>query len=196
VKLIVGLGNPGSEYAGTRHNIGFSVITATAQELKASLKREFNTGSRTAKARINSRFILLALPRSFMNLSGSAVARLVRKYKIGLADLLVVCDDLDLEFGRIRLRKAGSSGGHRGLESVIENLQSSDFPRLRIGVGRPPRGMEASEYVLQPFDREERGRLEEVIEKARACCETWAAQGTAKTMNIFNQSAKESKDDA
>ena len=135
MKLIVGLGNPGRQYADSRHNIGFLVLRALAAD--AVFKREPNVFSLTAKIRINREAHLLALPLTFMNLSGSAVEALCDKFDISLSDLLIVCDDLDLEFGSMRLKAKGSSAGHRGIQSIIESLGSNDFARLRIGIGRP-----------------------------------------------------------
>jgi PTH1 family peptidyl-tRNA hydrolase len=122
-----------------------------------------------------------------MNLSGSAVKLLVKKYKVGLSDLLIICDDLDLEFGRLRLRTAGSSAGHRGIQSIIDSLKNQEFNRLRIGIGRPKEILEASEYVLSPFKRAEKFQVQEIIETALLCCQCWVENGANKAMNIFNK---------
>jgi PTH1 family peptidyl-tRNA hydrolase len=121
-----------------------------------------------------------------MNLSGSAVKGLLKKYRIDLKDLLVVCDDLDLECGRLKLRPGGSSGGHRGLESIIASFASRDFARLRLGIGRPLRGKDATDYVLSAFSRKEKEEVSSMIERATVCCSSWLTKGTTETMNIFN----------
>ncbi|MBC8436394.1 MAG: aminoacyl-tRNA hydrolase [Candidatus Omnitrophica bacterium] len=187
MKLIVGLGNPGDFYADSRHNIGFSVIRALSKGLKAPLKRDKGTFSLSGRAGYAKQSLILAMPLTFMNLSGNAVADLAKKYRIDLNNLLVVCDDLDLEFGRIRIRARGSSGGQRGLASIIEVLGSDKFARLRIGIGRPVKAKEASEYVLSPFTGKEKKQMLKVLSKAQECCETWVNQGITEAMNIFNQ---------
>lgn len=189
MKLIVGLGNPGDIYKDSRHNIGFSAVRALGSACKAVLKRDKGTFSLSARIKIDGRSVILAMPLTYMNLSGSAVANLLKKHKIELKDLLIVLDDLDLELGRLKIRPSGSSGGHRGLESVIESVGSSDFSRLRIGIGRPPRGVEPSEYVLMPFLRKEKSEVKGGIEIAAQCCQSWVTEGIIETMNNFNTSA-------
>jgi peptidyl-tRNA hydrolase, PTH1 family len=184
--LIVGLGNPGRFYASSRHSIGFTVVKALVKKLRASLKRDTGTGSLSGKVRIGGQESILALPATFMNLSGRPTALLVKKYKVELKDVLVVCDDLDLELGRLKIKPSGSSGGHRGLASVIEALGDKDFARLRIGIGRPSPGMDAPDYVLSRFNRAEMRAVNKAVKEACACCETWLTQGIDKTMNIFN----------
>lgn len=186
MKLIVGLGNPGRLYTGSRHNIGFSVVQALAKEHKAPLKNDRNTRSLTAKARIAKQEVILATPLTYMNLSGNAVGALVKKYKTGLEGLLVICDDLDLELGRLRIRPGGSSAGHNGIQSIIDALGSKNFSRLRIGIGKDKR-VDAARYVLSRFNRQEREKLKEVIFEATACCQMWAGEGVAQAMNIFNR---------
>jgi len=196
VKLIVGLGNPGRNYTGSRHNAGFSVIKALTKNYKIPLKKD--TFSLSGKCKIEDKNIILALPLTFMNLSGIAVSALLKKYKIdlprpctqgrGLENLLVVCDDLDLGFGVIKIRPNGSSGGHRGLESIIDSLGSQEFARLRIGIGRPLEGnTDAASFVLSPFTKREKGEMKEIIEVACGCCRAWAKKGITGSMNIFNQ---------
>jgi len=187
VKLIVGLGNPGKIYTDSRHNIGFSVINNLAKSHKVSLKREKNVLSQSVKVRINSHDVVLAVPFTFMNLSGAAVAGLLKRYKIDLADLLVICDDLDLEFGRLKLRPSGSSGGHRGIKSVIDSIRSREFARLRVGIGRPLQNTDTADYVLSHFNRKEKAGLKEIIERASLCCSVWIEKGNQETMNIFNK---------
>jgi len=187
VKLIVGLGNPGRIYSSTRHNIGFAVVKSLAKDWGGALKRENFTYSLVAKTKVKATPVVLALPLTFMNLSGQAVAALVKKYKIAKSDLLVVCDDLDLELGRIRLKPSGSSGGHRGLRSIIESLRKEDFARLKVGIDRPHVGIQASDYVLKPFLKKEANALGKAIQDACRCCEVWVEENTDKAMNEFNK---------
>ncbi len=187
MKLIVGLGNPGRLYIDSRHNIGFSVIKALAKTYKISLKRESGSSALSGKVKICGQNVILAMPLTFMNLSGIAVAGLLKKYRIDLANLLVVCDDLDLEFGRLKLRPSGSSGGQRGLESIIGSIGSRGFARLRIGISRPFQDRDASEYVLSPFTRKEKEQVRQIIEEAGACCQAWVTKGITETMNISNK---------
>jgi PTH1 family peptidyl-tRNA hydrolase len=204
MKLIVGLGNPGKIYINSRHNIGFSVIKSLSQLLDTSFKAESRALSIVGKGRIKNKNIILAMPLTFMNLSGLAVCALVKKYKIDLPrlslksdtdlkeerdldNLLVVCDDLDLEFGRMKIRPRGSSGGHRGLQSIMDYLGGGDFARLRIGIGRPRQKADAAGYVLSVFTREEKEQVKKTIREACDCCESWVAEGIAKSMNIFNR---------
>jgi PTH1 family peptidyl-tRNA hydrolase len=188
MKLIVGLGNPGNIYSDSRHNIGFSVVKSIAKSYKTSLKKERGILSRSVKIKIGEQDTILAIPLTYMNLSGIAVEGLLKKYKISLDGLLVVCDDLDLEFGRLKLRPFGSSAGHRGIKSVIHSTGSSEFARLRIGIGRPTQNIYASDYVLSPFIKKEKGQLKEIIERASLCCHMWVTKGVIETMNIYNKS--------
>jgi len=209
VKLIVGLGNPGRIYIDSRHNIGFSVIKALSKIYKIPLKKD-NTFSLSGKGKIKGDNLILALPLGFMNLSGIAVSALIKKYKIDLDNLLVVCDDLDLDFGVIKIRQSGSSAGHRGLESIIDSLGSQGFSRLRVGIGRPPHQLvsknvgkvnwcrgrplrhntDTSSFVLSPFTKKEKGKIKEIIENACDCCRVWVMKGIIESMNIFNRRSK------
>lgn len=190
MKLIVGLGNPGSKYLESRHNIGFSVVKALGRIHKIAFKKDGDTFSLSGKGRIAGQSVILGLPLTFMNLSGIAVRALLKKHKISPDKLLVVCDDLDLEFGRQKLKPHGSSGGQRGLQSIIESLKNEGFPRLRIGIGRPLREAQASEYVLSPFNKKEKEGLDRILEKALVCCVSWVREGTSKSMNLFNRKEK------
>jgi PTH1 family peptidyl-tRNA hydrolase len=187
MKLIVGLGNPGFIYRGSRHNIGFSAVKALAGFYKADFKKDRRANSLSAKCRIKTQGVVLSLPLTFMNLSGIAVEALLKEYKVDLDNLLVVCDDLDLEFGRLRIRPGGSSGGHRGLQSIIESLGSGRFARLRVGIGRPGVNIDASRHVLSHFNRQEKAALQGIIARALDCCESWATRGVAESMNTFNR---------
>jgi len=187
MKLIVGLGNPGFIYAGSRHNIGFSVVRGLGKIHRIAFAKERGIPAQTGRGVIEGEKVLCALPLTFMNVSGVAVKALVQKYKVALDDLLVVCDDLDLKFGRIRVKASGSSAGHRGVGSIIEALESERFARVRIGIGRPTVKEGTSDFVLGRFTREERDSLGAVQEKALECCLLWAAQGIAHCMNKGNR---------
>lgn len=191
MKLIVGLGNPGRNYAISRHNIGFFAVDYLAKEKESSFKKDSYVLSSTASFKIGAKKIILAKPLTFMNLSGEAVRLLMKKYAIDIADLLVVCDDLDIEFGTIRLKAGGSSAGHRGIESIINSLGTDRFTRLRIGIKRHSKKIDAAEYVLSSFKTKEAKELKNIIEKAADCCLSWLCEGLDKSMNIFNRRIKE-----
>lgn len=197
MKLIVGLGNPSILYANSRHNIGFQAVKYLARAARTALKKEKGIRALSAKVKIEGIEVILALPLTFMNLSGEAVKPLIQKHKIDLADLLVICDDLDLEFGRQRIRAKGSSAGHRGVQSIIGLLGSEEFSRLRVGIGRPATNAlagrpgdnaAAADYVLSRFNQREKKELGSVIKKAAESCRVWVTQGVEKSMNIFNRS--------
>lgn len=188
MKLIVGLGNPGIVYSGSRHNIGYSIIKALARKHRVTFRKETGVSSLSAKCRIQGSEVILALPLTYMNLSGEAVGRLVNKYRIDLQDVLVVCDDLNLEFGRLRIRPSGSSGGHKGIASLIESLKSENFSRVRVGIGRPAGAKnDIAEFVLSSFSRTDKNRLKEIITEAVSCCEMWIIESVEKCMNKFNK---------
>lgn len=187
MKLVVGLGNPGKQYAYTRHNIGFQVVTKLAARHKVLLKKGLFSNAATGSCTIDDHKILMALPVTFMNLSGNAVGTLLRKHKINPADCLIVCDDMDLDLGTLRLRCTGSAGGHNGLKSIINVIKSQDFCRLRLGVGRPHAHDDAAEYVLSSFSKDEKEKLTETVDKAVDCCVRWITDGTVETMNRYNR---------
>jgi PTH1 family peptidyl-tRNA hydrolase len=184
--LIVGLGNPGAEYAKTRHNAGFLLVEKLAAQWKTDWTNERKFVSRVAKAERNGKKVLLCEPQTFMNLSGEAVGALVNFYQLPLAKILVAVDDADLPLGEIRLRKSGSSGGHHGLESIEQHLASREFARLRIGIGRKDSSREIANYVLGKFEKSEGELLEKVLERAADQVETWLAAGIEKAMSQFN----------
>jgi PTH1 family peptidyl-tRNA hydrolase len=191
VKLIIGLGNPGIVYADSRHNIGFSVIKALSKRYKVSLKKDNNAFALSGKGRIEGKAAVLALPLTFMNLSGIAVGTLIKKYEIDLEDLLIVCDDLDLGLGVIKIRPSGSSGGHRGLGSIIASLGTECFPRLRIGIGRPlDKNADTADFVLAHFLKKEKAQVVETVGQACDCCRVWATEGLTDSMNTFNRRSK------
>ncbi|HJS28551.1 MAG TPA: aminoacyl-tRNA hydrolase, partial [Anaerolineales bacterium] len=163
--LIVGLGNPGREYRGSRHNIGFMALDHLAVRLQVSF-RKVQHKALVTDGRHHDRRLILAKPQTYMNLSGQAVASLLRFYKIETGNLLIVSDDIDLPTGSLRMRPGGGYGGQRGLESIIERLGTEDFPRLRLGVGRPPGRKTAAGYVLQGFSRAEADQVAQLLDAA------------------------------
>ncbi len=183
----MGLGNPGNIYADSRHNIGFSLIRALAKIHKILLKNDKGTSSLNGKGQIDGQNITLAMPLTFMNLSGEAVKSLLKRHRLALDDLLIVCDDLDLEFGRLKIKPGGSSGGHRGLESIIGSLKSTRFARLRIGIGRPVQSKNSAEYVLGNFTGKEKKEMKQILERSSGCCYLWLKKGVTEAMNIFNK---------
>lgn len=184
--LIFGLGNPGSEYADHRHNVGVQVVDALARVHDVVFSREKGAKAHVAKASIRGRSVLLAKPKTFMNQNGRAASRLCRHHQIPPERMLVVYDDLDLPLGRLRLRPEGGSGGHRGMRSIIDSLGTHAFPRLRVGIDRPPGRMDPAEYVLQPFAEDELTCLKAVLERAVAAVECWLAEGIVAAMDEFN----------
>ncbi len=185
MKILVGLGNPGLTYRGTRHNLGFMVIERLAAERDLPLRRRAFHG-RLGEGNIGAERVVLFEPLTYMNLSGQAVSGLLRFHQCALEDLLIICDDLNLPLGKLRLRPRGSDGGHKGLASIIQQLGKQDFPRLRIGIAPPPPQFAAEKYVLSRFSREERGPLEEAVGKAVECALTWVYHGVEEAMNRFN----------
>ncbi|HEC21296.1 MAG TPA: aminoacyl-tRNA hydrolase [Chloroflexi bacterium] len=183
--LIVGLGNPGREYRNNRHNVGFQVLDHLAERHGLAFTRQ-QADALIATGQIAGRAVILAKPQTFMNNSGGPVASLQRFYKIDLPQLLVVFDDLDLPPGTIRMRPSGGSSGQKGMKSIIERLGSEGFPRLRIGIGRPPGRMDPAAYVLQDFSEEERAIMQEVYERAADAIETWLTDGIELAMSRYN----------
>jgi len=183
--LIVGLGNPGREYAANRHNAGFMLLSRLAVRLGESFSR-VESRALLAKASYQGRRLILAKPQAYMNASGSSVRSLLRFYKIPVENLLVAFDDVDLPLGTLRIRAEGGSSGQKGMQSIIEQLGSEAFPRLRIGIGRPPGRMEAADYVLQDFTKGERELLEPILDRAVDAVLTYVTDGLDKAMNLFN----------
>jgi PTH1 family peptidyl-tRNA hydrolase len=183
-KLIVGLGNPGRKYAHNRHNVGFQCLDRLAQAHGLSFTQRRAKAS-LAAGKIADVRVVLAKPLTYMNLSGQAVRPLVSFYKLSLEDILVIHDDLDLSLGTTRLRPEGGSGGHKGMRSIIEALGSQAFPRLRVGIGRPP-GNDAVSYVLSDFTADEQITLESVYERVMAAVELFLREGIEAAMNAYN----------
>ena len=190
MRLIVGLGNPGKEYRETRHNVGFMVADEIANRHGLTLAM---APSQVPDAFMAKKFgaapFLLAKPLTFMNRSGDAVAALAHYYDIAAADLLVVVDEVALPFGRLRARARGSAGGHNGLKSVIERLGTTEFPRLRLGVGRGDARRDLADHVLSKFEADEQSALGEFITRAADAAEMFAADGIEKVMNTYNPGA-------
>ena len=196
MKLIVGLGNPGREYRETRHNVGFMVVNEIA--------RRYALGWTQAPSQVPDAFIakrygtdpvLLAKPLTYMNLSGEAVAALTRYYDVPVEDLLIVVDEAALPFGKLRARARGSAGGHNGLKSVIERLGTTEFSRLRLGVGRGDSRRDLGDHVLSIFERSERAELESFITRAADAAEMFVAAGILKVMDTYNPEAAPSETD-
>jgi PTH1 family peptidyl-tRNA hydrolase len=182
----VGLGNPGAEYAKTRHNAGFLLVERLAAKWKCDWANERKFKARIAKAERNGKKILLCEPQTFMNLSGETVGALKNFYQLPLAQILIVADDADLPVGTIRLRANGSSGGHHGFESIEQHLAPHEFARLKIGIGRKDGLREIANHVLGKFDFAENELMEKVLERAVNQIETWLDAGIEKAMSQFN----------
>ncbi len=184
VKLVVGLGNPGRQYVRSRHNIGFMVADEFARHARFEFsRRRFN--AMLAEGLAAGDRVIVAKPQTFMNLSGEAVAKLYKFYRVTPENLLVIYDDLDLPVGKIRVRPKGSAGGHHGMESIIERIGTCDFPRLRIGIGRPDPDADI-DHVLGAFSGEERTLLEQAIQQSVDAVVAWLSHGLSAAMNEFN----------
>jgi PTH1 family peptidyl-tRNA hydrolase len=201
VKLLVGLGNPGRRYARTRHNVGWRIAERFAEECGVRLDRDEHRGrygEGHLRCDVRSLEVGVLLPQDFMNLSGDAVAEALASLPIEdpRSDLLLVFDDVDLPFGRLRLRPGGGAGGHRGLGHVIERLGRRDFPRLRFGVGRPPDGTDTVEWVLQSFSPEEEAALPDLVARAARAVASALCDGIAAAMNAWNRDPAPQEDPA
>lgn len=184
--LIVGLGNPGAEFRHNRHNVGFMLLDCLVDRLGESFSR-LESNSLLTKAKYQDKRLLLAKPQTFMNLSGQAVSRLVKYYKIPLESLLIVYDDVDLPLESIRIRPNGGAGGHKGVASIIERLGTNEFPRLRLGIGRPSGRKNAAAHVLQNFTKEENVFLEVTLERAVDAVLVFVSAGLETAMNKYNE---------
>lgn len=185
--LVVGLGNPGPEYSRTRHNMGFRAVDVLASRAGAVVSKPLFK-SFTGRATLSGKSVVLAKPQTFMNLSGNAVVALMNWFKIPLSGLVVIYDDVDLPPGKIRVRARGGHGGHRGMESIIERLGAGDFPRVRIGIGRPPDpGYEVADWVLGRLTEDEEGMAVPALERAAEAVITLVASGAQEAMNRFNR---------
>ncbi len=185
MKLIVGLGNPGEKYENTRHNVGFEIIRCVAQQHGMGQARSKFDGL-VVEVKIEQESALLLMPQTFMNLSGGSVRRAIDFYKIGREDLLVVCDDFHLTLGSLRFRAQGTDGGQKGLGDIIQKLATSDFSRLRVGIGPVPERWNPADFVLGKFGKSDGPLIEEVIAWAADAVRVWALEGIEKAMNQFN----------
>lgn len=184
--LITGLGNPGREYEGNRHNVGFMVLNEIAKKLGVTFSRVEHRAL-IAKTQYQDRRILLAKPQTFMNLSGQAVGGLSRFYKVPLAQILIIYDDVDLDYEAVRLRPSGGTAGQKGMKSITEVLGTQEFPRLRVGIGRPPGRMKTPDYVLQNFSKQQQESLPFILSRATEAGLKFVTDGVASVMNEYNQ---------
>ena len=191
MKLIAGLGNPGRRYAGTRHNLGYAVVEELARRWDVDVSRyEARFEGQIGAAEVAGERIWLLMPTTYMNLSGRSVAAATRYYKIESVDLLVICDDLDLPVGRIRVRGSGSAGGQKGLLDILRHLSTDEVPRLRIGIGSVHKSATV-EYVLSRFDADEQVMAAQAVGTAADAAECWVGRGVGAAMNEFNRKPSE-----
>ena len=191
--MVVGLGNPGAKYERTRHNIGFDCLNGVLPKMgSAGLQAKFE--GQFTKGRIGQREVCLVWPLTFMNCSGRCVSQFARFYKIETQNILVICDDLSLPLGKLRIRKSGSSGGQKGLSDIIQSLGTQDIPRLRIGIDPTPENWETSDYVLSKFSTSERAIVDDGLSKAVEAIVSWLGNGIDVAMNGFNREQPPSKD--
>ena len=181
MKLIVGLGNPGMEYVHTRHNVGFDIVNKFAK--KQGFKFSRKGKAMVSENNVNGEKVILLKPLTFMNLSGEAVARIMHSYNVSPEDMIVVCDDMDLPLGKLRIRRKGSGGGHNGLKNIIDCIKSDNFCRMRVGIGREE---DTINYVLSRFSRSDRKVMEESFERAVCALEALLTETVDKVMNDYN----------
>lgn len=185
MKLIVGLGNPTAQYNGTRHNVGFSVIDELAEKYNISMDGKKHKAI-YGKGVIEGQKVILAMPQTYMNLSGESVRELCDYYKVDPEDVIVIYDDINLDVGKLRIRKKGSAGGHNGMKNIIKHLGTEGFPRVRVGVGEKPKYMDLADYVLSRFNKDE---LDDIREGCTNACRAVAmilAEDVEAAMNVFN----------
>ena len=185
MKLVVGLGNPGRRYQGTRHNVGYWILAELAKRYATSPPRDRFHGE-VVEADLAGQSALLLSPTTFMNLSGTSVAEAVRFYKLPCEELLVLCDDLNLPVGKLRLRAGGSAGGQKGLDDIIARLGTEEFARLRVGIGAAPDGRDWADYVLSKFTPQELPTIEQAVEASADAVVVWAREGIEFCMNQYN----------
>jgi len=191
--MIAGLGNPGPEYKDTRHNIGFRVIDLLSRELGVRLESK-RFQSRNTRTKLQEKDIILLCPMTYMNLSGSAVRSCADYYKIDKEHILVVHDDLDLPVGRIKVTKHGGAGGHKGVQSIIDHLGGTKFPRVRIGIGRPRYNESTEDFVLSPFYKDQRDAIERMIQSALEACRLVITDSVESAMNQINSQNPKDKE--
>lgn len=188
MKLIVGLGNPGRKYEQTRHNIGFLVLDRLAEDAGVALRRRV-CDSLVGEIALNNERILLAKPQTYMNRSGAAVAALLKEFRSSNDELVVVYDELDLPFGRIRIRPNGSAAGHRGVLSIRESLAGAPFYRVRVGIGRPPADVDPADFVLEGFSIDESAKLDEIVSRAAKASVSVLQEGALRAMELYNRAS-------
>ena len=193
MKAIIGLGNPGMKYAGTRHNIGFDAVTAIADKYNLSINNKKFKGV-YADGHIAGEKVLLVQPQTFMNLSGECVREVADFYKLNPDEIIIICDDINLDVGRLRIRKKGSAGGHNGLKNIIAHLGTEEFPRIRVGVGEKTEGWDLADYVLARFDKDSEPVIREALANVVGAVETWISEGIDAAMNRFTVSAKKKEE--
>jgi PTH1 family peptidyl-tRNA hydrolase len=186
MKLVVGLGNPGRKYEGTRHNIGFRVLDDLASKLAGQRRQKQSFQADIAECQLGDEKLLLLWPQTFMNLSGGSVQQAKDFYKLTDPELLVICDDFNLPLGKLRFRKAGSSGGQKGMEDILRRLGTDQFARLRIGVGSPPAHFDAADFVLSKFTKEETATMDEAVWRSVDAVQEWVRVGIDNVMNKYN----------
>ena len=194
MKAIIGLGNPGRDYAGTRHNLGFDVITALTDKYNLKLNEKRFKGI-CADGIIEGQRVILIQPQTFMNLSGECVRAAADFYKLEPEDIIIICDDINLDVGRIRIRKKGSAGGHNGLKNIILHLGTEEFPRIRVGAGEKKEGQDLVSHVLGRFSKEEDEIIRDVIKSASQAVEAWLRDGIDAAMNEYNTPKKKPETD-
>ena len=193
MKAIIGLGNPGIKYAGTRHNIGFDAVTAIADKYNLYITNRKFKGM-CADCYIGGEKVILVQPQTFMNLSGECVREVADFYKLNPDEIIIICDDINLDTGRIRIRKKGSAGGHNGLKNIILHLGTEEFPRIRVGAGEKPSDWDQVDFVLGRFPKDEEPIIREALSNVVSAVEAWVTDGIDTTMNKYNTpSPKKSK---
>jgi PTH1 family peptidyl-tRNA hydrolase len=186
VRLVVGLGNPGPEYAGTRHNLGFRVVEVLAARWSVALKEKKRLEAYVGQGEVAGEPVVLAQPLTYMNLSGHAVAKLLRYWRLAPADLVVLHDDLDVPLGRLKIVERGGPGGHRGVLSIQEALGTEEFLRVKLGIGRPPPYLSPEDYVLSPFSREEAEAIPDLVARGALAVESLISEGLGAAQNKFH----------
>lgn len=184
--IIVGLGNPSREYEGTRHNIGFDVITRLSDDFNIPLNQKKHKAI-CGSGYIEGQKVILAQPQTYMNLSGESVRAFIDFYKVPAENVIIIYDDISLDVGQLRVRPKGSAGGHNGIKSIISHLGSQEFPRIRVGVGNKPDGWDLADYVLGRFSREEEATVRIALGRASNACKDLISQGMEYTMNQYNR---------
>ena len=185
MKIIVGLGNPTAKYEKTRHNVGFEVIDALAEQYNISVDTAKHKGL-YGKGKIEGQSVILLKPMTYMNLSGESVSAVANYFKVEAEDIIVIYDDINLDVGRLRIREKGSAGGHNGIKNIIAHLGTEGFPRIRVGVGMKPPKMDLADYVLSRFSKEEQEEMEAGYDKACAAVKLLVVDEIAKAMNDYN----------